>query len=70
MLKGARPLPWETGLSTQHTQRAQHARTGPLGGLVLQLLHRDPRQRLSTRGFHEQLLGTDLLGRVAPRSAV
>ena len=47
MLKGEFPLPWEGELDSE-VQR----QLGAFKGLVLQLLQRNPRRRVSLRHFH------------------
>jgi hypothetical protein len=46
-LRGAALLPWEDELSDK-----QQRGLGAFKGLVLQLLHRDPEQRISMKRFH------------------
>lgn len=48
MLKGELPLPWEGDLDP-----GVHKQLGAFKGLVLQLLQRNPRRRVSLRHFHD-----------------
>lgn len=47
MLKGDLPMPWEGEMSAD-----MHRKLGAFKGLILQLLQRNPRRRVSLRHFH------------------